>query len=165
MEYSASSRSHLLSPSALLWPPLYPWGRRGRGGKGLALIPAREGRPRSNFSKARAAAIAIIPNEKVTTSPAGRVEPAGRSMLSFIFYVGLEKPLVRAVSRHTRLVSVICGTRNLSRSCRNRGERRAAASFLHSRRYRSRDDLDNIIPSRDIPREKERDGPRGTSCE
>lgn len=63
-------------------------------GKKAGADPRTVGRLPANFSKARATAVAIIPNEKVTAVPPLslllRNSRASRSMLSFIFYAGLE---------------------------------------------------------------------------
>src|SRR5436190_11205970 len=69
MEYSASSRSHLLSLSALLWPLHCAGKKAGADPRTGEREREREG-PSANFSKARVTAIAIIPNEKVTAAAA-----------------------------------------------------------------------------------------------
>lgn len=88
------------------------------GGKKAGADPGTEMRQPPNFSKVRAAAIAIIPNEKVTAAILGMAHaPSGAHAIDAVsFYIlrrGLETPLVHAVSQHTRLVSIICETYNL----------------------------------------------------
>lgn len=76
------SMPFIVSPSALLWPL-----STSRGGKAAA-EPGTERRPSANFSKARATAIAIIPNEKVMRAESSERNSnrASRSMVAFIFY-------------------------------------------------------------------------------
>lgn len=99
-----------------------------RAEKKAGADPGRE-KPPPNFSKARAAAIAIIPNEKVTRpQPAETAvcsEHTDRYALFFRFYVGLETP---PCPRGIALLGqrIIC---NLRRLRRNRDE------WLHRRPF------------------------------